>query len=65
MCGYDKCIKALQFHHKDSMQKDFEIADFYNSSKFDIERLKNEVDKCTLLCSNCHIEIHDIENFKQ
>ena len=32
---------------------------FFNSSKSRIERLKKEVDKCILVCANCHIEIHE------
>jgi hypothetical protein len=55
ICGYDKCIEALDFHHKDPTQKDFNIS----ASKIcNIETLKKEVDKCMLLCANCHREIH-------
>jgi DNA-binding CsgD family transcriptional regulator len=53
-CGYNKCIDALQFHHKDSNEKDFTIG----GKSYSLERLKKESDKCILLCSNCHIEIH-------
>ena len=53
-CGYDKCIDALCFHHKNPDEKDFTIGG--RSCSFD--NLKKEVDKCDLLCSNCHIEIH-------
>ena len=56
MCGYDKCIDALEFHHLDPTKKDFSIA----SSGFtrSWEKIRNELDKCTLVCSNCHKEIH-------
>jgi DNA-binding CsgD family transcriptional regulator len=54
-CGYNKSNSALQFHHKDPNEKDFTIG----GSSYSFERLKTEVDKCILVCSNCHIEIHD------
>lgn len=57
ICGYNKCIQALEFHHIDPNQKDFGIgAKGYTKS---IEKNKEEVDKCILVCSNCHREIHD------
>jgi hypothetical protein len=55
-CGYDKCMDALSFHHLDPSQKDFGIS----RKSYSIERLKKEVDKCILVCSNCHIELHYI-----
>ena len=55
LCGYNKCDSALQFHHKDPTEKDFSISG--RSLSFD--RLKEEVDKCMLVCSNCHAEIHE------
>ena len=59
ICGYDKCITALEFHHLDSTQKDFNISESTFSRKF--EELKKEVDKCILVCANCHREIHEKE----
>ena len=56
ICGYNKCIDALEFHHKDPKQKDFNISKMGYGRKFEI--LLKEVDKCNLLCSNCHREIH-------
>ena len=53
-CGYDKCTDALEFHHIDPSQKDFSIS----GRSLSFERLKSEVDKCILVCSNCHKEIH-------
>ena len=55
ICFYDKCINALEFHHKDPKEKEFTIAELKNSS---FNKLKNELDKCLLVCSNCHREIH-------
>lgn len=62
ICGYDKSLRALHFHHVDPNEKDFTIS----SKSYSYERLKKEVDKCILVCSNCHCEIHDeIDNNKK
>jgi len=55
-CGYDRCKRALEFHHIDRTEKDFVIAAQTTAS---IERLKREIEKCILVCANCHREIHD------
>lgn len=52
-CGYDKYIGALEFHHLDPTQKDPTGLRAYKLS-----RLFAEVDKCMLLCANCHREEH-------
>lgn len=57
ICGYNKCTSALSFHHKDPKEKDFNIS----ARSYSYERLKKEVDKCILVCANCHIEIHENE----
>ena len=57
ICGYNKCIKALEFHHINNDGKDFGIsAKGYTRSW---EAVKNELDKCVLLCANCHREVHE------
>lgn len=53
-CGYSKCAQALIFHHRDPAEKDFTIS----GVSWSWDRIKNELDKCDLLCSNCHIELH-------
>jgi 5-methylcytosine-specific restriction endonuclease McrA len=53
-CGYNKCHVALEFHHLNPDEKDFTIS----GKSWSFERLKKEVDKCILVCSNCHKEIH-------
>ena len=55
-CGYDKCARALQFHHIDPNEKDFQISGSNNKSW---EKIEKELEKCILVCSNCHAEIHD------
>lgn len=54
-CGYNKCIKALEFHHLDPSKKEFLLGDCQHKTWEDI---RVELDKCDLLCSNCHREIH-------
>lgn len=55
LCGYKKCNRALQFHHLNPEEKDFSIS----GKSISFEKLKDEVNKCILVCSNCHSEIHD------
>lgn len=52
-CGYSRCPTALEFHHRDSSLKDGSPSSFTSWNKF-----KLELDKCDLLCANCHREIH-------
>lgn len=57
-CGYNKYVGALEFHHVDG-NKDFGIAAKGYTRSW--EKIKKELDKCILLCSNCHREIHHEE----
>lgn len=55
-CGYNRCIAALDFYHLDPTQKEFGISmDGITRSWI---RIQSELDKCVLVCSNCHREIH-------
>lgn len=54
-CGYDRCIKALEFHHIDPSKKDFTIS----NDHFHLLEAVEESKKCILICSNCHKELHD------
>jgi hypothetical protein len=56
-CGYAKYSEVLEFHHKDPSQKLFDICGM-NMTKYSKDILKKEVDKCDLLCANCHRETH-------
>lgn len=58
MCGYNKNIAALEFHHINPEEKEFEI-DIRHFSNTSLEKLKKEVNKCILLCANCHRELHN------
>lgn len=55
LCGYNRCITALEFHHLNPNEKDFGISK-YTTQKWD--NLVSESDKCVLLCANCHREVH-------
>jgi len=57
-CGYNKYIGALDFHHLDPSQKDFTIAATKLWKLNDL--VIKELDKCVLLCSNCHREEHNV-----
>lgn len=54
-CGED-APECLDFHHLDSSTKDGNIADIAKRRSF--TRLKEELDKCVVLCSNCHRKVH-------
>ncbi|MCA0187800.1 MAG: HNH endonuclease [Proteobacteria bacterium] len=56
LCGYDRCIEALEFHHKDPDLKDFTISAKGHCRAW--ESIKAELNKCVLVCSNCHRELH-------
>ena len=62
ICGYDKSIRALDFHHINPDEKELSFSQeifrnkFPNPSLFD--KLKKETEKCILVCRNCHAEIH-------
>lgn len=56
LCGYKKCLSALEFHHLNPNEKEFTLSD---CKVFRIEFLKKEASKCKLLCSNCHREVHE------
>lgn len=55
ICGYNKCVDALEFHHKNPKEKEFKLG---SGNTMSWEEYKNELKKCILVCSNCHKEIH-------
>lgn len=55
ICGYDRCVGALQFHHLDPAQKRFGLGS--RGLARAIEVLREEAAKCILLCANCHAEV--------
>lgn len=57
VCGYCKCTRALEFHHIDPKAKLFNIAQSAYTRNW--EDVIKELDKCVLLCANCHREVED------
>jgi hypothetical protein len=60
-CGFDKHPKALDFHHTNPENKLFDIGKFINGRQCNEENkkiIKEEIDKCIVLCSNCHRIYH-------
>ena len=56
ICGYKRCIEALEFHHQDPLKKDFAVSSKGYTRSWEV--VKSELDKCDLLCANCHRELH-------
>lgn len=54
ICGYNRWVGNLAFHHRDPSKKDFTIT----AKTIAFDKLKTEVDKCVLLCHVCHGEVH-------
>lgn len=54
-CGYNKCSWVFDFHHLDKNKKDFTLSSYLTLSW---EKIKKELDKCIMVCANCHREIH-------
>jgi len=57
ICGYKKCSRALSFHHINLKKKDFTISAKGLTRSW--KKLQKEIDKCILLCANCHMELHE------
>jgi hypothetical protein len=62
-CGYNKCLEALDFHHLDPKTKEYGISTliraFTHGTIKDKEIVYKEINKCILLCKNCHTELHN------
>jgi transposase len=55
ICGYDRCIAALEFHHVAPADKRFSLSE--RGVARSLARARQEAAKCILLCSNCHVEV--------
>jgi len=54
-CGYDRCSAALSFHHMDNKSFALSGKDLVRRAWSQVEA---ELQKCILLCANCHMEEH-------
>jgi len=55
ICGYNKCDRALCFHHLDPEKKETDFGGICQSWY----KMVKDLRKCVLLCANCHMEVHD------
>ena len=55
-CAYKKSTHALTFHHKSRAEKDGDISSMLDYSWL---RLRRELDRCVLVCFNCHMELEE------
>jgi len=55
-CGYRSSAVALDLHHKEESQKEYRVS---RMTSFSMDRLRAEIRKCVVLCSNCHRELHE------
>lgn len=60
-CGYlyAGCVRIFTFHHLDPSEKEFKIG---SGHCYAWETMVKELDKCIMLCLNCHAELHDEED---
>lgn len=54
VCGYKRCSKALDFHHLGN--KEFGLSERGFTRSWEV--IQKEIDKCILVCANCHRELH-------
>lgn len=55
LCGYDRCVGALAFHHLVPQAKSFGLAE--GGLARSLSQARTEAAKCILLCANCHAEV--------
>jgi hypothetical protein len=55
LCGYDRCVAALEFHHVVRSEKRFALS--HRGVARSLEKARAEARKCALLCANCHAEV--------
>lgn len=56
ICGYGRNYAALEFHHNNPTEKEFTPKTLMRNKGFD--SIMKEIKKCSLVCKNCHTEIH-------
>jgi hypothetical protein len=56
ICG-EADFRCLSFHHRVPAEKKFALSDALGK-RYSIEKIQNEIDKCDVICVNCHFKIH-------
>jgi len=59
-CGYKEHTEILQFHHTGEKTKNIS-----RMNGISLNRIKSEIDKCILLCPNCHLLLHSKKNLSK
>ena len=57
ICGYNRYIGALDFHHLDPSKKKFSLS--VKGLCYSRESILQEARKCVILCKNCHSEVEN------
>jgi len=66
-CGYNpiadsnKSLGAIEFHHRNPEEKEFNVGDGVANGRSWKECVE-EAEKCDMVCANCHRELHDIQD---
>lgn len=65
ICGYNKCLAAIDFHHSDPNEKEFKLSSVMKIDNILLlkDEIENELNKCVVLCKNCHQYHHSNINF--
>jgi len=58
LCGYRANLAAFNFHHADPQHKQFKL-DMRSLSNRTWKAVLQELNKCSLVCANCHAELHN------
>lgn len=56
-CGYNRCARSLEFHHTNAEDKEAVVSRLLGQGA-SLKKLTIEIEKCVLLCANCHGEVH-------
>lgn len=59
-CGYNTCVSALHLHHNEPKDKTSDISRMIKQ-KYSLNRIMSEIQKCIVVCANCHAELHALE----
>lgn len=57
-CGHNDTPSVYDFHHDDPSEKEFIISNLISRKSGSFEDLLEELNKCSVLCANCHADVH-------